>query len=333
MKKIGFLFILTTFFLNISWAAMSSRGVNTMKQPFTSVNIDITGCTYQVLINDVPIMENADGLPVQVTIPVNEWMRSGKNTFSMRLGPVEDANKLAEDGQSCKATAELLLRESSAPKSDNIVISKLSYHSPANHFPQRLVEMDGSTLPGNYELAEAKLISDEKGQINHGEIFIKKSKESLGTGVTVAREITLPLNLPEWAWFKGEKIQNNEQTKEALGNIYKEIYSDIHAKNEKALAKLFLFRTKELRKAYYQPKDNQTTSEQIMQDANNKELELINLHPDYLTLKIFGDAKLAKLYYEYNGFDALVFNYKDTNQSSSYEITFAKLNGQWTIVR
>lgn len=309
-----------------------AQGLKALKQPLSDLRIAVSGCTYKIFLNGVPIYQDDDGLPLTAEFPMNEWMRLDENTLSMQLGPVKDAHQLAEDGDKCQASIELAVRENGQPKSAGVVISKLSYETPANHFWARGQQAKSSIPDGNYKLGEGKLVEAIDGNIIQEPVKIQESKAPLGYGVTVSREIKAPLNYPKKIWSTGEIIPDNAETKAELTKFFEQLFHDVQTKNMPALESLFKVRTKLLREAYYLPKNSSSTFDELKTAVNDSNMELYPLHKKFLTLKIFGEGKLAKLYYGSVNSALLTFNYKKIDASKSFEIILAKIKGKWVIV-
>ena len=54
-------------------------------KPFYSLAIDAGGCPYDLRVNDCPVVSDSDGHSVKIDIPINQWLRSGSNVFTLAL--------------------------------------------------------------------------------------------------------------------------------------------------------------------------------------------------------------------------------------------------------
>jgi len=327
------IFILVLFLSLFSAAfSASNQGDILMNKPYITMHIDINGCTYQVLVNDVPIMSDADGIPVTVDLPVNEWLKSGANSFSLKLGPVKDAKALAQEGQNCHAIATLQVREFGASNSSEVLLSKLDYQSTPTLLSTIKSSYQSSTEAGKFAIESDKLTQTEKGNIEIGSVDIQKYKGHYGQGVELKRSISLPLPFPKWAWLSSDKIPDDQQTKAALIQQYKRIWEDIQSKNIKAIAPLFSERIREYSAAYFQPQSDMNVVKEIENAANNNSLELGAFIPKYEYLHVFGDGRLAKLT-TWDGSASIYFNYKNEDMSENFDLIFRKSSDKWIITR
>jgi len=97
-------------------------------QPFYTVQVDIEGCAYDVRVNDGPLLEDLDGLPVVVEIPINHLVRNGGNEISLRMRPGEGQDALDRE---TKCALTIYVRESGEDKSRRREVAKLAYPGPA----------------------------------------------------------------------------------------------------------------------------------------------------------------------------------------------------------
>lgn len=52
-------------------------------RPLYFIHLHAAQCTYEVRLNDCPILLEEQGLPVVVDIPINPWMQNGLNTLTL----------------------------------------------------------------------------------------------------------------------------------------------------------------------------------------------------------------------------------------------------------
>jgi hypothetical protein len=97
-------------------------------QPFYTVQVDVEGCAYDIRVNDAPLLENPDGLPVVVEIPINHLVRTGTNEISMRMRPIDGRQALDSD---TKRALIVYLRESGETRERRSEVGKLEHPGPA----------------------------------------------------------------------------------------------------------------------------------------------------------------------------------------------------------
>ena len=104
-----------------------SRGMETEMagagQPYYTVQLDMSSCVYDIRVNDAPLFESVEGLPVVVEVPANRWIRNGANEVSVRLRPLPGKSGL--DGAKCSAV--VYVRESGGPRESRREVGRLEY--------------------------------------------------------------------------------------------------------------------------------------------------------------------------------------------------------------
>lgn len=55
------------------------------EKPFYTLNIAAEGCPYDIRVNDCPVLMDKKGYRMNVKIPINRWIVSGKNTVDVLL--------------------------------------------------------------------------------------------------------------------------------------------------------------------------------------------------------------------------------------------------------
>lgn len=290
-------------------------------KPYFSLGIKISGCIYDIRINDVSIMDDQNGYPVSVDMPVNEWITPGSNTISISMQPLEDEEKLAASAQ---GTITLNVRQSGTPAETNLPISKLSF---SNNGADNNSKLYGTTAYGKYD-SKKSFISTENGDVSIQKATITEDLN----GLVASQEIELKSSLPKWAWIDSEEIQNNEETKKQLIKEYQKIWTALNTKDVKGkIVPQFIERTKELALAYYVD-ESQMAPTDLEKSPFNEELELPPMYEDHAKLIVFANGKLAKLL-RWNDEAMIIFGHKEKDIMTTYDITFRKQNGKWIITR
>jgi len=68
-----------------------AQGVNSMvtnEKSVVKISTTFSGCKYEVRVNDVPIISDKNGLQVNVSQSVNQWVRNGENKLYVHISPV-----------------------------------------------------------------------------------------------------------------------------------------------------------------------------------------------------------------------------------------------------
>ena len=316
-------------------------------KPYFQVKILADSCTYNVLLNDI-IIDSDEG-PMNTTIPVNPYMINGKNTLSIAVQTKKDRNGNPID-QDCQIKATLEVKTSGNFNDDQIyALNSVAFSgNPASD------EMNEQNIKGStkemklwYNKAQNDFDNTPKGQvivenpqIKQGDFFYgydyDTQKRQNMQGIEVLSVVTIPNTLPHWAWLDGETIESNQQTKDELLAIYQKIWHAIETKDFSSIENLFALRDHEMAEAFYKEKVN--TLENIKEDANNPNFHVSippnkELLEENTYLNVFGiKNQLSSITFN-DGAAILAFARNDKSFSNYYSLIFAKINGQWKIIR
>jgi len=334
MRKKSY-YICLLFFLFLSYSFAAPQGGRDMleHQPYFTLHIEAYGCPYHISFNDVPVMDDDIGIPVTVDYPINEWIKSGDNSITVRLTPNKDANKLSENPENhCAATVALQVREFGEAGNKNEVISKIVYQTAPNHIIENKELYESSSKPGRFD-SKNKFVEDQNGDVTVSKIETQDIKGAYGYGIELDRTINFKASFPKWAWLSSDKIDNNQRTKEELLQEYKKIWNALNSQNIVTLYPLFKERIDEYSKAYFVDKNSVDVLKDLEESISNSEMKLSELAPmKYVYLKTFGNNHLAKLTI-WDGSALLFFNYKDGSTHVDYDIIYRKSGNKWIITR
>ena len=342
MKRLlGALVICTSFIYSQPlWASKSEnqQGDNTMTtidKPFLALNITFAGCSYLPEVNGVNFKEPLGGTDAVVStiIPINQWLKPGKNTISLKLWPGEGWEQAYQAGQDCEATVKLQVKNARAPTSEYKTIEQFNFHSSLKDITPDKSHTKGTTEAGQLKSYNNLEHVDNDGDIKIGPMQIEKIDTDTGTGVKMTREVDLPLPFPKWAWFDGDRIPNNEETKKELLHKYRTIWNALDNHNLDSISDWFDKRDEEMSKALYISHKEAATIPDMKEEINNPKRELVQFYPQYAHLKIYGNGKLAELKNWDGESPLIVFNYSDKDMHEGYNVVFMKKDGEWKIIR
>ena len=342
MKQIKLLVVIClTFIINQPlWANNYQQGENTMhiNKPYLVLGIDFAGCSYVPSVNGVTFEEMLGGEKgvIATDIPINQWLKPGKNEFSLILKPSKNANKLKNMDQNCKAKVILKVKPndtSITPDDSNYTpIFSYEYHSAPDNITTDESHFKGTTQAGQLDSSQDFKRVEEGGDIKIGPVHIEKIDTDHGPGIKMTREVDLPLPFPKWAWFDGDQIPNNEETKKELTKQYRKIWEALKHNNIQSFSSDFKQRDEEYAQAMYKSVNKINIISKLTQKEKSQTLELGDFQPKYQHLKVFGNGKLAKLL-SWDDLPVIFFNEKHKDMSHSVDITFMKKNGHWQIIR
>ena len=337
--KLKKLVVATSIFTTASLSlAMGANNMDIIKKdnnplgnkPYAEIGIAVNGaCDYQVLLNDIPLYSGMG--VINLHYPVNQYMINGSNNLAVAVQN-KDVN--------CKVSASLEISQSGDIDNKKL-ISKVEF----NGNPSKLTEKDADSSTkaeklafkdGKFDKADDGYITVSKAKLDSGNVFYgynyDNQKRELMAGVKVSQDINLPIDLPKWAWESGEPIADNQETKDELIAIYKNIWKLIDDKEWDKLNKMFELRDKEMDLAINDG-DNSTTTDDIKKDIlNNYTIYKTNdskVLQNNTFMKVFAENRLVKLSF-WNGKSLLTLNKKGSG-SSRYDIQFAKINGKFVI--
>ncbi len=292
-------------------------------KPYFMVGIKVSGCLYDIRINDVTVTEEIRGLPMSADLPVNQFMLSGKNLLSMHLRPIGEETELSP---SAEVSASLLIRQSGTPRESNQTIASLRYRAGREELEDRIA---GSTPTGKKDSTNGFLSSDT-GDVNVDSIESLSTPD--GKGVIIRREIELTTSIPRWAWLDSDDIPETEETRKELSLQYQKIWDLLKSGNVQGkLPPLFAERTKELATAFYSSEPEMAPNG-LEEVVANQEYEIADMYLDHALFRILGKGKLARFLF-WNGMPLINFNHKTEEMSKNFEIMFRKSGGDWIITR
>lgn len=293
--------------------------------PYLVVQVDMSGCAYDVRLNDVSIVSDERGVPVEAELPVNHWARPGENMLEMVLKPLPEG---APEGLLARCSATLMVRKSGTPAEKSQPIADLRFSGALTEPSAGIKE---SSPTGRFADRPGFPADPQAGTVLVDEVKVTPPEGDRGT--VLSRRITLPVLLPRWVWFQSDPIPNNEQTRQQLIAEYQRIWDAVQQKKVPQVLPLFTERNKELAAAFYRTeREMAQKSAQLEQLSVNPGLSLFPLEPEDSVLVVFGGGRLAKLT-RWDGNPMIAFNYTDDSGSETFDIVFRKSGNRWLIIR
>ena len=318
----------------------NQKGESTMNidKPYLVLDVDFAGCSYIPSVNGVTFKDILGGEKgvIATDIPINQWLKPGKNEFSLILKPSDHAEKLKGMGQDCQAKVTLKVKPDDKPitidDSNYTSIFTFNYQSAPDEMTTNKKHFKGTTEASQLDSSKDFKRVDSGGDIQIGPIHIEQIDTEYGPGVKMTREVDIPLPFPKWAWFDGDQIPDNEETKQELIKQYQKIWDALNNQNIQSLAPEFQQRIKEYAQAYYVPEKKMNFVNDLQEAQKDPQKKLGDFIPKYEYLQVFGDGKLARLTI-WDGTEAIYFNHKDKDLSDNYDFVFMKKDGKWQVIR
>jgi len=304
------------------------------KKPFFTLYIETKNTLYEAKINGVVVFDDSsNGYMLNSEIPVNYYMRTGKNTIGLNLFP-----KNEDKFSSANITLSLYVNQDETPESEKKLLSSITFNGK---------NYDKGT---GIELSMPAMRLDSKNEFkpsDQGDVVLSAAKITPATiqpnALSVSQEIKLNTPFPKWEFLNGDEIDfplnYNDYLKDrqrwknnTLNSLYAEyqkIYDLLVSNNLDEIMELFKERNKEYDIAMYYPIG---TYEKKLRKSFENDLSKYKLKivaPDRPIPYISDDKKLLKL-----GNVGLIYFVNDDETSfTRYEIIFYKKNGKWIIAR
>lgn len=289
-------------------------------KPYLMVQVKMSGCVYDVRFNDVSLVSDSRGWPLEADIPVNHWAQSGTNVLAMYLKPVP------EDPPTDCSVALMVHKSGSSPKiAQSIADLRFSgaLREPSAGFT-------GSSPAGRLADKTGFPSAPETGEVLIGEIQVSRTEDG---AVHLSRSITIHPSLPRWAWLQSESIQGNDETRQKLIAEYQRIWDAVQQKKVPLILPLFAERNKELAAALYRNERDMAQRIKRLEEASvDSSLSLYALEPEDAELVVLGDGRLVKLS-RWDGLPMIIFNHVDDSGSEAFDIIFRKAGSRWIITR
>ena len=296
------------------------------QKPVFTINFHATGARYRLYLNGILVeREGSSQGQNSYEIPVNHWMRSGKNTLDLTVYPNEEGEDIPP---SSKIKALLQVRNFGEQENHALggfVFSGADYKEVllADSY-QRDVENFTTVEAGGISVSELDMIENDP--------FDGARKYSL--------TIEVPSNLPLWAFFDGDEVpdldvisdKEYDEISDELYVILRNVQDHLEQGKVDDIMPLFAERNRETDLAFYK-KEGQTERE-LHGDFSNDipTLNMINLGQMSAGYEIERNLKLASNFR--NGRkNAISGNLKSGPGNLSFPIMFRKQDGKWIITR
>ncbi len=303
-----------------------------IEEPFFKVYIAAEGVKYRVSVNGADVQKDKSKHPHQLEIPINQFVRTGKNHFAVQLDPLtREGNITATVDSYIFAEFRLYLN-----LNDYVVLNTLRYSAKGAAAGNPL---EGSSAPEAYYLVNNKFEAQESGDYVIHKLEYNVDENTYNQ-TDFNQIVEIPTPFPEWKFLKGDEIPNPRQFKTAdtmINNlvgapfsVLEEIHASLSRKDLDAIMHLFKERNEEMDKAfYYKP----GTYEKMLRDAFQEEFDKgMILNPL--------DIQYAKPYVSYGknllslGADSLIrFHNESKSVFNTYDILFRKEGDKWIITR
>ena len=296
------------------------------KKPVFTIDLHGAGTRFQLYLNGVlvEVLRHSEGQSTY-EIPVNHWMRSGKNTLDLTVYP----NSKGEDIQPNSVIKALLQVRNFGDQENHalggFVFKGATYKAAVlDTAYQRDIESFEIVDSGGIKISELGMIEDAP--------FDGARKYAL--------TLEVPSNLPLWAFFESDEVPDldtmSDESYEAITAemyvILKGIQDHLEQGKVDEVMPLFAERNRETDLAFY--KEEGQTERELHSDFTNDipTLNMIELDPKSSLYTSERNLKLASNFR--NGRkNAISGNLKSGPGNLSFPIMFRKQDGKWIITR
>jgi hypothetical protein len=309
-----------------------------LEKPYFTIYLE-TAAAYGLIEFNGYLIFGVEGMPLEVELPVNQWIGEGENELSMLLVPDDEKNKKYDENARVKMS--LRVRPSGSDPRNNITLATLEFSGAKANMGKGL---EGNTPKGQLN-SKDNFSADPKGDILIGDVAIEdyKMKED-----KVSRKVTLPkIGLPRWAFLDSDKITNiksadldadiddnmNKQLINEMLPIYAAIWNALQSKSIASIFPLFEERNREYDAAFYREPGTtaRLLAESLEEAATSPTKTLCPIKSTNTQSQVYDNDKLARL--RVNNHDSLIgFNWEGGG-SQDYDIILRKKNGRWIITR
>ncbi|VAW64779.1 hypothetical protein MNBD_GAMMA10-3381 [hydrothermal vent metagenome] len=301
-------------------------------EPFYKVYFKAEGVVFIVVVNGIDVYTNDKGGPITLEIPINQFVRSGKNKLELQLHTRGDDNVLSL-GDSAYIDLEYRLYTS---LDDYVILNKLVY-SARNE--KQGEPFKSSSNKGQYSIKDHKLIADNSGDYEVSEFQLTVDKENYDNNY-LYHIVTMPAPFPEWKFLTGDPIPDPQQfkTKEEMidglvgapFNELKKIHTALSNKDINSIMPLFKERNDEMDKAFYYESG---TYEKLLRESFEENYKKGRILKD-LDINVAMPAVSPGKTIIQLGADPLIrFHNESKSVFIKYDIFFRKEGDKWIITR
>ena len=335
---------LSTFVLLSFWASASNikttgnKGESMLPKLFgdkPSYRLKIEGKEniIEVFFNGVRVYKDDTLTSSYITYPINNLIATGKNELKVRLIAMQSMNYTFKSRSKFKITFMV------KSEGKEHVLSVLQYtHKEIEKFA-------GTTPSGTYSI-DNQLKPSNEGDLTIGEVKTSPMpmyRTQKVKGLIFTQNISVPTPFPRWKFLDSENIldvnfddlsmDKYQKLKaspkiQALYDQYTLLHSAFKAKNVHKILDMMEERTKEMDIAWYtqQGFNKKEMKEDLNEILNDNDWELVGFDRDKHYFFIQDNNKIGYL-------NAIAFNKKNVELSTSYRFSFRYSKGKWILTR
>lgn len=304
------------------------------RQPIFELRLQSFGTSFFLEMNGISMLKEYDDFAqIETTVPVNQWVRSGRNILGLYVLPKEEGARI---NPSSHVNAELWVREVSGSKNE----FKLASISMKGEMVTEGRSAETGTPSGSFD-SHRGFMAAEEGDLIVEDTTVRDVLDYRG-GLILERAITVSCPLPEWAFFNSDELPDYDSAPDDQYYLARDELFVEYMKIQDALAKgnidfivsTIAERNREADTAFYlEPGTTEKKIRFSLTDAiKDNNLELAELLPDYVGIRVEDNRKLVRLVRS-GDTAAIGFDFKSFPGSQSYDFIFRRENGNWIVTR
>ena len=295
------------------------------QKPVFTIDFHGAGTRYQLYLNGVLVEGNSSGVQTTYEIPVNHWMRSGKNTLDLTVYPNDEGEDI-----SFKSDIKALLQVRNYGERENFTLGGFVFDG---------AKYKNAILDKAYQRDIEDFTTVETGEIIISEMTEEHDIHFEGTRA-YSLTLEIPSNLPLWAFFNSDEIPDldtmSDESYEAISAemyvILRNIQDHLEQGKVDEIMPLFAERNRETDLAFY--KEEGQTERELHSDFTNDipTLDMITLDSNSAGYESERNLMLASNLRNDRD-NAISGNLKSGPGNLSFPIMFRQQDGKWIITR
>lgn len=323
-----------------------------LEKPFYTIEISSQLCGYYACINGCPVDVEDQGVPQNISYPINQWLKNGDNEINIYfLNTTVPGNDIMDFYPEAKFQCRILVRENAGGPTYELVKLRLdSSMLPRDSTGLILYDTiedienvcEGTSRAGQYSLTSDGLVEDDSGRYTVG--TLKPLVESFAEAPLLTLPISIPCPFPLWEFFSADKLVYHEylsdsewrQATDTLIAEYSLVANILKRKDFESLDNIFELRCAEYDIAFYKEPgtDLSETKNMFIRDLADPEWPVKDITSRNVEIIVSNNEKMCWL----TGFgkhlsSGLALKHTSSNLIKTYPLWFSKINGDWKIVR
>ncbi|CAA0103997.1 Uncharacterised protein [BD1-7 clade bacterium] len=308
-----------------------------IEKPQYYVRISMVECPRIVIINGIEIERDDEGYSVDVEIPINHYIRSGINEFSINIGDDSYMDEYVSPNSKCSVS--IVLKGFTDGEKVEYVVGDIQYQPDVSVPLENRISV-GRKL-GGYALTSERYVPSEDGQDG----FLSRVESAPDPldegGITYTRQFKAELPFEEWPFLSSEVFfeypieeESYDQLKQEIWPLVVELWDIFEKKDLRRIREVFEPRSIEYDRAFY--KEQGATIDEMMNALEGFYEEgypLNRLAMEYMELKVSYGGNLVSVVNAGTGNGTILFYDKDTDMNWFFEATWMRKDGQWILTR